>query len=48
MIKLVRQWPTIAQLYESGEVVGGYDIMMELYENGELKELVEQAFQAEA
>ncbi len=36
-------WPTFPQLYINGELVGGCDIIMELYENGELKKMVEQA-----
>jgi monothiol glutaredoxin len=47
-IKLFSQWPTIPQLYVGGEFIGGCDIILELYENGELKELVEQAVQAKA
>ena len=35
-IKEYSQWPTIPQLYVKGEFVGGSDIMMEMYENGEL------------
>ncbi len=36
-------WPTFPQLYINGELVGGCDIVMELYESGELKTMVEQA-----
>ena len=39
-IKEYSDWPTIPQLYIKGEFVGGSDIMMEMFENGELKELV--------
>lgn len=39
-IKQYGQWPTIPQLYIKGELVGGSDIMTELYENGELANLV--------
>ena len=39
-IKSYSDWPTIPQLYVRGEVVGGSDIMMEMYESGELKQLV--------
>ena len=39
-IKLYSDWPTIPQLYVKGEFVGGSDIMMEMFESGELKELV--------
>ena len=41
-IKEYSSWPTIPQLYVKGEFVGGSDIMMEMYEAGELQELVEQ------
>ena len=37
-IKEYSQWPTIPQLYVKGEFVGGSDIMMEMYESGELKQ----------
>jgi monothiol glutaredoxin len=39
-IKQYSDWPTIPQLYVKGEFVGGSDIMMEVYENGELQELL--------
>jgi monothiol glutaredoxin len=39
-IKDYSDWPTIPQLYVKGEFVGGSDIMMEMFEAGELKELV--------
>ena len=39
-IKEYSQWPTIQQLYVKGEFVGGSDIMMEMYESGELQQLV--------
>ena len=42
-IKNYSQWPTIPQLYVKGEFVGGSDIMMEMYESGELKQLVNAA-----
>ena len=38
-IKDFSEWPTIPQLYVKGEFVGGSDIMMEMYEAGELAEL---------
>lgn len=41
-IKEYSDWPTIPQLYVKGEFLGGSDIMMEMYEAGELQELVEQ------
>jgi monothiol glutaredoxin len=39
-IKDYSDWPTIPQLYVKGEFVGGSDIMMEMFESGELKQLV--------
>jgi len=39
-IKDYSQWPTIPQLYVNGEFVGGSDIMMEMYENGELQQVL--------
>ncbi len=39
-IKDYSNWPTIPQLYVKGEFVGGSDIMMELYESGELQQLL--------
>jgi monothiol glutaredoxin len=40
-IKEFSNWPTIPQLYIRGEFVGGSDIMMEMYESGELQQLVQ-------
>ena len=43
-IKQYANWPTIPQLYVNGEFVGGSDIMREMYESGELQQLLaEQA-----
>ena len=42
-IKDYSQWPTIPQLYVKGEFIGGSDIMMEMYESGELQQLVAAA-----
>ena len=39
-IKAYSNWPTIPQLYVKGEFVGGSDIMMEMYEAGELEQLL--------
>jgi len=39
-IKEFSDWPTIPQLYVKGEFVGGSDIMMEMFESGELQQLV--------
>jgi monothiol glutaredoxin len=41
-IKDYANWPTIPQLYIGGEFVGGSDIMAEMYQNGELKQLLER------
>ena len=38
-IKQYANWPTIPQLYVNGEFVGGCDIMREMYQSGELKQL---------
>jgi monothiol glutaredoxin len=42
-VKEFSQWPTIPQLYVAGEFVGGSDIMIEMYQNGELAEMIEKA-----
>ena len=39
-IKDYAQWPTIPQLYVDGEFIGGSDIMTEMYESGELKQVL--------
>ena len=39
-IKTYSDWPTIPQLYVKGEFVGGSDIMMEMFQSGELQQLV--------
>ncbi|MBL0090141.1 MAG: Grx4 family monothiol glutaredoxin [Ideonella sp.] len=39
-IKEYANWPTIPQLYVNGEFVGGSDIMMEMYESGELQQML--------
>ncbi|MBV1774688.1 Grx4 family monothiol glutaredoxin [Burkholderiaceae bacterium DAT-1] len=39
-IKDYANWPTIPQLYVKGEFVGGSDIMGEMYQNGELKQML--------
>src|SRR3954466_12568964 len=41
-IKDYSDWPTVPQLYVKGEFVGGSDIMMEMFENGELQQLLEE------
>ena len=42
-IKVYSDWPTIPQLYVDGEFVGGSDIMLEMYQAGELQEMIEVA-----
>ena len=39
-IKEYSDWPTVPQLYVKGEFVGGSDIMMEMFESGELQQLI--------
>lgn len=42
-IKSFSDWPTIPQLYVKGEFVGGSDIMMEMFEAGELQQLLNES-----
>ena len=42
-IKEYSSWPTVPQVYINGEFVGGSDILIELYQKGELQQLVEVA-----
>jgi len=42
-IKEYGNWPTIPQLYVNKELIGGSDIMMEMFESGELKDLLKEA-----
>jgi monothiol glutaredoxin len=39
-IKEFADWPTIPQLYINGEFVGGSDLMLEMYQSGELKDML--------
>ncbi len=41
-IKEFSNWPTIPQLYVKGELVGGCDIVREMYQSGELSQLLDQ------
>ena len=41
-IKEYSEWPTIPQLYVKGEFVGGSDIMMEMFEAGELQQMLDE------
>ena len=47
-IKAYSDWPTIPQLYVKGEFLGGSDIMMEMYEAGELQQLFDEKQVAKA
>ena len=47
-IKSFSDWPTIPQLYVKGEFVGGSDIMMEMYQAGELQQLLDEKQVAKA
>lgn len=47
-IKSFSDWPTIPQLYVKGEFVGGSDIMMEMFETGELQQLMAEKQVAKA
>jgi monothiol glutaredoxin len=40
-LKTYSNWPTFPQLYVKGELVGGSDIVVEMYHSGELKELLD-------
>lgn len=41
-VKAYSKWPTIPQLYIDGEFIGGTDIMIEMFQSGEMVELVER------
>lgn len=43
-IKQYGDWPTIPQVYLGGELLGGSDLVLELYQSGELQEMVQKAF----
>lgn len=42
-LKVYSNWPTFPQLYVNGELVGGCDIVVEMYHSGELKKLIDEA-----
>jgi monothiol glutaredoxin len=46
-LKAYSNWPTFPQLYVKGELVGGCDIVTEMYESGELKELIDSVAASE-
>lgn len=45
-LKVFSEWPTFPQCYIKGQFVGGSDILLEMYENGELQELVKDLQEA--
>jgi len=45
-VKDFANWPTVPQLYVGGQFVGGSDIMAEMYESGELQQMLKQAHTA--
>ena len=47
-VKEYSDWPSVPQLYVKGEFVGGSDIMMEMYEAGELQQLLDEKQVAKA
>lgn len=42
-IKIYSNWPTIPQLYINSEFIGGSDIVIDLYQKGELQEIIEKS-----
>ena len=42
-LKYYANWPTFPQLYVKGELIGGCDIMLEMYQKGEIQKLLEEA-----
>jgi monothiol glutaredoxin len=47
-LKVYSNWPTFPQLYVNGELIGGCDIAVELYESGELEKILSEAASAAA
>jgi monothiol glutaredoxin len=47
-LKLVSGWPTFPQLFVNGELVGGSDIMLEMFQSGELQRILEPKQDAKA
>jgi len=46
-LKVYSSWPTFPQLYVNGELIGGCDIAVELYQSGELKQILDAATAAQ-
>ena len=44
----VSEWPTFPQLFVDGELVGGCDIIVEMYQSGELQPMIQEAAQSES
>jgi monothiol glutaredoxin len=42
-LKVFSNWPTFPQLYIKGELIGGSDIVVEMYHSGELKKMLDEA-----
>jgi len=42
-LKFYANWPTFPQLYVKGELIGGSDIMIEMYQKGEIQKLLQEA-----
>ncbi|MEM9386968.1 MAG: Grx4 family monothiol glutaredoxin [Pseudomonadota bacterium] len=45
-LKVYSNWPTFPQLYVNGELIGGCDIVLEMYQSGELKQVLGEAASA--
>jgi monothiol glutaredoxin len=45
-LKYYANWPTFPQLYVKGELIGGCDIMVEMYQKGEIQKLLEESLAA--
>ena len=46
-VKAFSNWPTVPQLYVGGEFIGGCDIVTEMFQSGELQELIQEKVAAE-
>ena len=46
ILSTVSHWPTVPQVFVGGKFIGGSDIVVEMYQKGELRPLVEEAFKA--
>ena len=48
ILSTVSHWPTVPQVFVGGKFIGGSDIVVEMYQKGELQPLVEEAFKTKA